>query len=191
MTTHRLLWYSTQEETRSLFPKRNYSSLRWKIVDYQDTRPMMRQDLYSLKGITHPRDDENRLLQYSKMQLKVANNKLREKATTRSVFNSKKKVLYIQMLKVLQWTHIHTRAKRILQQNVQAYPSGTGSKPLITLSAIGFISATYPENFSSEQPTATPSPIRAKFAEGRKDFTNPKAWAKKSLEMSEKTLLIR
>ena len=52
---------------------------------------MMRQDLYSLKGITHPRDDENRLLQYSKTQLKVANNKLREKATTRSVVNSKEK----------------------------------------------------------------------------------------------------
>jgi hypothetical protein len=79
------------------------------------------------------------------------------------------------MLKVLQWTHIHTRAKRILQQNVQASPSGTGSKPLITLSAIGFISATYPENFSSEQLMATPSPIRAKFTEDIKDFTNPKA----------------
>jgi hypothetical protein len=40
---------------------------------------------------------------------------------------------------------------------------------------MGFISATYSENFSSEQPTATPSPIGDKFVEGRKDLTNPKA----------------
>jgi len=75
------------------------------------------------------------------------------------------------MSKVLQWTRIHTKAKRILQ-SVQA--SSAGSKPLKTLSAIGFISATNSENFSSEQPTATPSLMRAKFAEGRKDLTNPK-----------------
>ena len=68
--------------------------------------------------------------------------------------------------------------------------SGTGSKLLITLSAMGFISATYLENRSSEQPTATPSPIKDKFTEGRKDLTNPKAWAKYSLEVSEKKLLI-
>ena len=68
--------------------------------------------------------------------------------------------------------------------------SGVGSNPLITLSAMGFISATYTENCSSEQPTATPSPIGDKFAEGRKDLTNPKAWAKYSLEVSEKKLLI-
>ena len=91
------------------------------------------------------------------------------------------------MLKVLQWTHIHTKAKRILQQNVQA--SGAGSKPPITLSAMGFISVMYLENFSSEQPTAIPSPIRDKFAEGIKDLINPKARAKYSLEVSEKKLL--
>ena len=82
----------------------------------------------------------------------------------------------------------HTKAKRILQ-NVQA--SGAGSKPLITLSAMGFISATNSENFSSEQPMATPSPISAKFVEGRKDFINPKVWAKYSLDVSEKKLLSR
>ena len=53
--------------------------------------------------------------------------------------------------------------------------SGAGSKPLITLSVMGFIFATYSENLSSEQPKATPSPITNKFAEGRKDLTNPKA----------------
>ena len=67
--------------------------------------------------------------------------------------------------------------------------SSAGSKPLITLSAMGFISAIYSENFLSEQPTAIPSPIRDKFAEGIKDLTNPKAWAKYSLEVSEKKLL--
>ena len=67
----------------------------------------------------------------------------------------------------------HTKAKRILQTIVQ--DSGAGSKPLITLSMMGFISATYLENFSSEQPMATPSPIKDKFAEGRKDLTNPRA----------------
>jgi hypothetical protein len=69
-------------------------------------------------------------------------------------------------------THPHKSQKNITA-DVQA--SGAGSKPLITLSAIGFISMTNSKNFSSEQPMATPSPIIAKFAEGRKDFTNPKA----------------
>ena len=85
----------------------------------------------------------------------------------------KEKVLYIRMSKVLQWIHIHTKAKKILQTTVQG--SGAGSKLLITLSAMGFISTTYSENCSSEQPTATPSPIGDKFAEGRKDLTKPKA----------------
>ena len=80
----------------------------------------------------------------------VANDKLREKGNHSTSCHLKRKVIYIQMLKVLQRTHIHTRAKRILQQNVQASPSGVGSKPLITLSAKGFISVTYLENFSSE-----------------------------------------
>jgi hypothetical protein len=40
---------------------------------------------------------------------------------------------------------------------------------------MSFISTTYSENFSSEQPMATPSPIKDKFTEGRKDLTNPKA----------------
>ena len=91
------------------------------------------------------------------------------------------------MTKVLQWAHIHTKAKRTLQKIIQ--DSGAGSKPLITLSAMGFISATNSENRSSEQPTAIPSPIRDKFAEGIKDLINPKAWAKYSLEVSEKKLL--
>jgi hypothetical protein len=77
------------------------------------------------------------------------------------------------MSKALQRTSGHTKAKGILQTTVQA--SGVGSNPLITLSAMGIISATYLENFSSEQPTTIPSPIRDKFAEGRKDFTNPRA----------------
>ena len=83
----------------------------------------------------------------------------------------KRKVLYISMFKSIAVdTHPH---KRILQEDVQA--SGAGSKPLITLSAMGFISSTYSENCSSEQPTTTRSPIRDKFVEGRKDLTNPKA----------------
>ena len=81
------------------------------------------------------------------------------------------------------------KSQKNITTNVQA--SGAGSKPLITLSAMGFISTTNLENFSSEQPTATPSPIGDKFAEGRKDLTNPKAWAKYSLEVSEKKLLSR
>ena len=103
--------------------------------------------------------------------------------------NKRRKILYNRLLKVLKWIHIHTKAKRTLQIIVQ--DSGAGSKPLITLSAMGFISVTYSENCSSEQPTATPSPIGDKFAEGRKDLTNPKAWAKYSLEVSEKKLLSR
>ena len=50
--------------------------------------------------------------------------------------------------------------------------SGAGSKLLITLSATGFISVTYLENHSSKQPMATPSPIKDKFTEGRRDLTN-------------------
>jgi hypothetical protein len=65
------------------------------------------------------------------------------------------------------------KSQKNIKTNVQAL--GAGSKPLITLSAMGFISVTYSEDFSSEQPTATPSPKRAKLADGRKDLTNPKA----------------
>jgi hypothetical protein len=67
-------------------------------------------------------------------------------------------------------------SQKKITTNIQA--SGAGSKLLITLSAMGFISATYSENRSSEQPTATPSPIKDKFTEGRKDLTNPKACTK-------------
>ena len=126
-----------------------------KNLDYYDTRTTMTQ--------------ENRLPQYLKKQIKTANDK--GKPADRP--STQKKVLYIRMTKVLQWTPVHTKAKGILQTTVQ--DSGAGSKPLITLSAMGFISATYSENCSSEQPTATPSPIGDKFAEGRKDLTNLKA----------------
>ena len=60
VTIRRLLWYSTQAETRSLFPKRIYSSIRWHFIDCYDcygTRSKMRQDLYSPRGSIHPRDD--------------------------------------------------------------------------------------------------------------------------------------
>jgi len=77
------------------------------------------------------------------------------------------------MLKVLKWTDTHTKSQEDITTTVQA--SGAGSKLLITLSAMGFISATYSENCSSEQPAPTPSPIKDKFTEGRKDLTNPKA----------------
>ena len=77
------------------------------------------------------------------------------------------------MIKALKWTHTHTKSQEDITTTVQT--SGTGSKPLITLSAMGLISATYSENHSSEQPTATPSPIKDKFTEVRKDLTNPKA----------------
>jgi len=69
-------------------------------------------------------------------------------------------------------THPHERQKNI---TTTIQDSGAGSKPLITLSAMGFISTTYSENLTSKQPTATPSPIGDKFAEGRKDLTNPMA----------------
>ena len=86
--------------------------------------------------------------------------------------SQKKSTIHPNVKSTIVDTHPHKSQKNITT-NVQA--SGAGSKPLITLSAMGFISTTNLENFSSEQPTATPSPIRAKFAEGRKDFTNPKA----------------
>ena len=71
--------------------------------------------------------------------------------------------------------HCSQKGKRILQDNVQASPSDDRSKLLITLSAMGFVFSTYSENFSPEQPTATPSPMRAMFAKERKDLINPKA----------------
>ena len=77
------------------------------------------------------------------------------------------------MLKVLKRTGTHTKSQEDITTTVQA--SGAGSKLLIILSAMGFISATYSKNRSSEQPTATPSPIKDKFTEGRKDLTNLKA----------------
>ena len=77
------------------------------------------------------------------------------------------------MIKVLKWTQTHTKSQEDITTIDQA--SGAGSKLLITLSAMGFISATYSENHSSEQPTVTPLPIKDKFTEGRKDLTNSKA----------------
>ena len=77
------------------------------------------------------------------------------------------------MLKVLKQTGTHTKSQEDITTTVQA--SGAGSKLLITLSAMCFISVTYSENCSSEQPMATPSPIKDKFTEGRRDLTNPKA----------------
>jgi hypothetical protein len=38
VTIHWMLWHSTQAETRSLPPKRIYSSMRWQHVDYHDAR---------------------------------------------------------------------------------------------------------------------------------------------------------
>ena len=147
MTTCRLLRYSTQTETRSLFPKRIYSTMRWRFVDYYGTRHMKTQDFCFPRRISHPWDDNpstttvldsswdkistsqeesfthevtthrllrystqsetrspfprrnyqstrqqtNWLLQYSRTQLKVANVKLRKKATRWSVINLKEK----------------------------------------------------------------------------------------------------
>ena len=85
----------------------------------------------------------------------------------------KKKVLYIQNVKSTSVDTQPHKSQKNITTIVQG--SGAGSKPLITLSAMGFISATYSENFSSELPMATPSPIGDKFAEGRKDLINPKA----------------
>ena len=94
------------------------------------------------------------------------------KATSRSTVNSKESTIHQNVKSTAMDTRPH-KSQRNFTTIVQA--SGAGSKPLITLSAMGFISATYSENLSSEQPKATPSPITNKFAEGRKDLTNPKA----------------
>ena len=59
MTTCRLLRYSTQTETRSIFRKRIYSSVRWRFVDYYGTRLKLRQDLYFPRGFIHPWGDNS------------------------------------------------------------------------------------------------------------------------------------
>ena len=61
-------------------------------------------------------------------------------------------VLHIQSTPVDTCSH---KAKEYYN-NVQASPSDDYSKPLITLSAMGFIYSTYLENFSPEHPIATP-----------------------------------
>ena len=87
MKTCRLLQYSTNDETRSPFPKRIYSSTRWQT---------------------------NRLLRYSKTQLKIANDKLREKATNRSVVNSKEKsTIHPNVKSTAVDTHPHKSQKNI------------------------------------------------------------------------------
>ena len=83
MTNHRLLRTRPREVTKLLNPKRSTSSMR-------------RQS--------------NRLLRYSKKQIKTANDKGNQP------IDCQLKVLYIRMLKVLQWTPVHTKTKRILQQ---------------------------------------------------------------------------
>ena len=62
VTICRLLWYSTQAETRSQSPKRTYSSMIWQLVDYYSTRPMKRQDLYFPRRNHHSR--RQRLVDY-------------------------------------------------------------------------------------------------------------------------------
>ena len=59
VTIRRLLWYSTQAETRSLFPKRIYSPMRWQFVDYYSTRFKLRQDHYFPRGFIHPWGDNS------------------------------------------------------------------------------------------------------------------------------------
>ena len=108
------------------------------------------------------------VLEDAKPTISFAKRQSVEQSTTQE-----KKVLYIRMLKVLKWTDTHTESQEDITTTVQA--SNAGSKLLITLSAMGFISTIYSENRSSEQPTATPSQIKDKFMEGRKDLTNPKA----------------
>ena len=105
------------------------------------------------------------------MQRKAANDKLRnwqppdqDSTQKEQMIWKTGQVLYIQSTQVDTCSH---KAKKYYN-NVQASSSDDGSKPMITLSAMGFISSTYLENFSPEQPTTTPSPIRAKFAERKK-----------------------
>ena len=59
VTIRRLLRYSTQAETRSLYPKMIYSSMRWQFVDYYSTRLKLRQYLYFSRGFIHPRDENS------------------------------------------------------------------------------------------------------------------------------------
>ena len=46
-------------ETRSLFSKRIYSSLRRQFLDCHDNQLNLRQDLYSPRGFIHPRGDNS------------------------------------------------------------------------------------------------------------------------------------
>ena len=155
------------------FPKRNYHSWRRRLVDYYGTRtisPFPRKKLFihemTSKSTTTVLKETT---QDSQRQASWKGNQ----PIGRQL---KKKVLYISILKSTAVDTNPHKSQKNITTTVQV--SGAGSKPLITLSAMGFISATYSENCSSEQPTAIPSPIKDKFAEGRKDLTNPKAWAK-------------
>ena len=140
MTTRRQPQYSTDEQPLP-FLQRNYSSTRWQ---------------------------ENRLLLYLKKWFKTADDKLHKKGNQPTDRQIKGKRTIHQNVKSTQKDSHPHKNREDITTTVQA--SGAGSKLLITLSAMGFISATYSENFSSEQPTATPSPIGDKFAEGRKGF---------------------
>ena len=144
------------------------------LSDYSSTRPTDRTCSLSRKKIsTSMRQQlvyysENiRLLRYSKKQIKTTN----IKATSRLGINSKESTVH-QSVKSTSVDSYPHKSQEHITTIVQA--SSAGSKLLITLSAMGFISMTYSENRSSEQPTATPSPIKDKFTEGRKDLTNRK-----------------
>ena len=116
-TTHRLRRYPTQN--RRALNQRNHHTRRptryygtrqrrfihprgKKNLDYYGSRATMRQDLHFLKGNT-------RLLRHSKMQLNTADDKLRKKAISRAVDNSREKSTIHTNDKVLQWTNIQQK----------------------------------------------------------------------------------
>ena len=110
VTIHRLLCTRLREGSKLLTPRRNSSSSRQKFVEYHSTRPLKSQNL-------HHSQRQSIIDYYSTRTTSPLPTKelLVHETTNKYRPSTQKKVLYIRMLKVLQWTHVHTKAKRILQ----------------------------------------------------------------------------
>jgi len=97
----------------------SHHTRRWRPIDYYSTRQ---------RGFIRPRDDQKpRLPRYSNnhdtwksttIVLEKTNQDSQWQRQPADRPSTQKKVLYIRMLKVLQWTPVYTKTKRILQQTV-------------------------------------------------------------------------
>ena len=196
-------YHNTQlwEDTRFLIPKRNSLSVRRQFVDYYSTRPMKRQYLYFPRRNHHSR--RQRLVDYygtrtispfPKKELFI--HARTSNSTTMVLEETTQDSQWQASWKGNQPIDRQLKRKKYYTSECQKYSSGHAStqKPKEYYNncsslwrrlqatdnpiSVGFHLCNILREFLLWAANGHPSPIGDKFAEGRKDLTNPKAWAK-------------